>query len=149
MKKEIVNGYLARLKEIPCRYFEQSVKDSDSTAGLKFKCQFGNSCHYAHTHPITKEPYIFSKEELLRSRPRLARRRIDRTAQFLDEMAIMEMLFSDMAVAYNSGDEWVDEDEDEEDGFGFGDQHMGFEAGFVGLGSSDFDDDFAYDWAWE
>jgi E3 ubiquitin-protein ligase makorin len=143
MKKEIVDGYLARLKTIPCRYFSQSAKDSSPE--YKFKCQFGNGCHYAHTHPITKQPYIFSKEELLRSRPRQPRRR-DRISrlQFMDEMAIMEMLFGDLAV----GGEWVDEDD-------FGDQHLIFERDLSGVGVSDFDldldfeDSFGYDWAWE
>jgi hypothetical protein len=41
MKTGIVDGYLGRLKTIPCRYFEQSIKDSSPE--YKFKCQFGNS----------------------------------------------------------------------------------------------------------
>ena len=102
-------------------------------------------------HPVTKQPYIFSKEELLRSRPKQPRRR-DRISRlhFMDEIAIMEMLFSDLAV----GEEWVDEDDlDAEDDFG--DQHLIFESDLVGLGGSDlnldldFDDDFGYDWAWD
>jgi E3 ubiquitin-protein ligase makorin len=146
MKKEIVDGYLARLNTIPCRYFEQSIKDSDSSTGeYKFKCQFGNGCHYAHTHPTSKEPYVFSEEELLQSRRRRPRRRIDRAAQFLDEMAIMEMLFSDLAVGYQSNDEWVDEEDEDDD---FGDHHLVFETEFMGLESGDFEDEFGYDFAW-
>jgi E3 ubiquitin-protein ligase makorin len=146
MKQEIVSGYLARLKTIPCRYFEQSIQDSVD----KFKCQFGNSCHYAHIHPVTKQPYVFSKEELLRSRPKQPRRGRVSRSQFMDEMAIMEMLFSDLAVR----EEWVDEDDlDGEDDFG--DQRLIFERDLSGLEGSafdfdlDFDDDFGYDWPWE
>jgi hypothetical protein len=96
---------------------------------------------------------VFSKEELLRSRPKQPRRR-DRISRlhFMDEIAIMEMLFSDLAV----GEEWVDEDDlDAEDDFG--DQHLIFERDLSGPESSafdfdldlEFDDDFGYDWAWE
>jgi hypothetical protein len=68
----------------------------------------------------------------------------------MDEMAIMEMLFSDLAVR----EEWVDEDDlDGEDDFG--DQRLIFERDLSGLEGSafdfdlDFDDDFGYDWPWE
>jgi hypothetical protein len=65
----------------------------------------------------------------------------------MEEIAIMQMLFNDLAV----GEEWVDDDDlDAEDDFG--DQHLIFERDLVGLGGSDLDlddDDFGYDWAWE
>jgi hypothetical protein len=103
---------------------------------------------------MTKQPYVFSQDELRRNRPKQPRRR-DRISrlQFMDEMAIMEMLFSDLAV----GEEWVDEhDLDAEDDFG--DAGLAFERDYLsGLSSGefdvdldlDFDDDFGYDWAWE
>lgn len=63
-KQEIINHYLARLKTIPCRYFEDSVKQQHKSAAFKPICKFGNDCHYAHTHPIARQPYIFSSAEL-------------------------------------------------------------------------------------
>ncbi|KUJ15113.1 uncharacterized protein LY89DRAFT_736168 [Mollisia scopiformis] len=120
-KKEISDGYLRRLKTIPCRYFEQSAMDT--APDYKFKCQFRNHCHYSHIHPVTKEPYTFPPGEL---QPRRRHRR----GRLLDEMAIMEMLFSDLAVY----DEWVDVEE--------GDDVVEF----MGLGEVD---DFGYDYAWE
>jgi hypothetical protein len=59
-------------------------------------------------------------------------------------MAIMEMLFSDLATGYDSDDEWLDTAEEDDD---FGD-HLVFEAEFLGLSSTDFDD-FGYDYGWE
>ena len=63
-KQEIINDYLARLKTIPCRYFEDSVRQQHESSAFKPVCRFGNDCHYAHTHPITRQPYIFSSAEL-------------------------------------------------------------------------------------
>jgi E3 ubiquitin-protein ligase makorin len=128
MKKEIVDRYPGCLKTIPCKHFEQSIKDS-TPPDYKFKCQFGNHCHYSHTHLITKDPYIFSEEELQR------RRKPQRRAQLLEEVAIMEMLFNDLTVGYLIEDENEDED------------HLDFEAEFFGL-YDDFDD-FGYDYGWD
>lgn len=139
MKNEIVNGYLGRLKTIPCQYFEKSIKDT--SPNYKPKCQFGNHCHYLHIHPDTGEPYKFSEEEL-RTRRRPGRRR----AQLLDEMMIMEMLFNDI-VAYQNEDEWVDEDDDENGDDDF-EEHLVFESEFLGLGEDDFDD-FGWDYGWD
>ncbi|CZR57860.1 uncharacterized protein PAC_07749 [Phialocephala subalpina] len=136
MKKEIVDGYLGRMKNIPCRYFEQSAKDS--APDYKFKCQFGNNCHYSHTHPDTKEPYVFSQQEL---KPERTSRRADR-ARLLADMAMMEMLFSD-DFSYG-GEDWLDEVQDDDD---FGDQLV-FEAEFTGLSYNDIED-FGYDYGWE
>jgi E3 ubiquitin-protein ligase makorin len=135
MKMEIVDRYLTRLKTIPCKHFQRSIQES-SPPEFKLKCPFGNHCHYSHSHPVTKDPYIFSEGELQR------RRKPRRRSQILDEMAIMEMLFSDLAVGYMS----TEEDEDEVDLDDFED-HFGFEAEFFGL-SSDFDD-FGYDYGWD
>lgn len=63
-KQEIINDYLARLKTIPCRYFEESVKQQRQSSTFRLVCRFGNDCHYAHNHPITRQPYIFSSAEL-------------------------------------------------------------------------------------
>ncbi|PGG95259.1 hypothetical protein AJ79_10159 [Helicocarpus griseus UAMH5409] len=76
-KAKIIDKYLARLKAIPCRYFEESIQrwqalplvEDPSTGCLlppKFsgECLFGNECHFAHIHPLTKEPYIFTKKEI-------------------------------------------------------------------------------------
>jgi E3 ubiquitin-protein ligase makorin len=132
---EIVDRYLTRLKTIPCKHFQRSIQES-SPPEFKPKCPFGNHCHYSHSHPVTKDPYIFSEGELQR------RRKPRRRSQMLDEMAIMEILFSDLAVGYMS----TEEDEDEVDLDDFED-HFGFEAEFFGL-SSDFDD-FGYDYGWD
>jgi len=147
MKKGIVDGYLGRLKTIPCRYFEQSIKDS--SPDYKFKCQFGNNCHYLHTHPTTKEPYTFSEEEL-RPRRRLPKRA---RAQFLQEMAILEMLFSDSAAEQGSDVGWLDEDNDDEDDDedDFGDELL-FEREFLMLSDLDFDGlgmHYDYDYGWD
>lgn len=81
VKEQIIQGYLAKLKKIPCRYFEDEVKrwrekvaraearnggSASSTRPPKFvpKCSFANKCHYAHLDPITKEPYVFSASEI-------------------------------------------------------------------------------------
>jgi E3 ubiquitin-protein ligase makorin len=138
MKKDIVDRYLGRLKTISCKHFEQSIKDS-TPPNYKFKCQFGNHCHYLHTHPITKDPYIFSEEELER------RRKPRRRAQLLDEIAVMEMLFGGLTAGYISVDE--DAEEEELDNF---EGHPVFEADFFGL-CDDFDDfdDFGYDYGWD
>lgn len=131
-----MEGYLERMKNIPCRYFEQSAKDS--APDYKFKCQFGNNCHYLHIHPDTKEPYIFSQEEM---KPKGGQGRRAGRAQLLADIA-MEMLFSDEFT--HGGDDWLDEDGDEDD---FGDELV-FEADFMGLSNNDFED-FGYDYSWE
>ncbi|PGH11023.1 hypothetical protein AJ80_07299 [Polytolypa hystricis UAMH7299] len=82
-KETIVNSYLARLRRIPCRYFEDSLKSwreardannsSTGSASSNYRsyqsrprpeCRFGNSCHYSHMNPVTDEPYVFSQSEL-------------------------------------------------------------------------------------
>ncbi|KLJ09358.1 hypothetical protein EMPG_15221 [Blastomyces silverae] len=78
-KAKIIDRYLARLKEIPCRYFEESIQrwrdlpiieNPDLEVGgllhpsFSGECLFGNECHFAHIHPITKVPYIFTKKEI-------------------------------------------------------------------------------------
>ncbi len=149
MKKEIVDGYLGRLKTIPCRYFKES--GDDTAPDYKFKCPFGNSCHYSHTHPITKEPYTFSKEELKPQR-RIRRRG---GGQFLGDMAMMEILFGDLAVGYHSGDDWADTAEEEDDDFGV-DQFVFQAADFLGNPGQEFDlsgisddDDVGYGLEWD
>ncbi|EEH20172.2 hypothetical protein PABG_02431 [Paracoccidioides brasiliensis Pb03] len=78
-KAKIIDKYLARLKGIPCRYFELSIQrwrelpaienldpNASDNRQAKFsgECLFGNECHFAHIHPITKAPYVFSKKEI-------------------------------------------------------------------------------------
>ncbi|EEH40004.2 hypothetical protein PAAG_02193 [Paracoccidioides lutzii Pb01] len=78
-KAKIIDKYLARLKGIPCRYFELSIQrwralpaienlDPNASGNRQAKfsgeCLFGNECHFAHIHPITKTPYVFSKKEI-------------------------------------------------------------------------------------
>jgi E3 ubiquitin-protein ligase makorin len=92
-KEEIVDNYLARLKKIPCRYFEESIKSQREradqvkwpslTPSLQPNCRFGNDCHYAHIHPITLEPYVFSATELNSISLRL---HIDKLILDLDEL---------------------------------------------------------------
>ncbi|KAK2739658.1 hypothetical protein FQN57_006491 [Myotisia sp. PD_48] len=71
MKEQIIDEYLAHLRRIPCRYFEEGVKRwrgvrvRNPWAQFRPICYFGNDCHYAHIHPTTKEQYIFSDAELL------------------------------------------------------------------------------------
>lgn len=55
-------GYLTKLKSVKCKYFEDSIKKS--APRFKPECKFGNACHYRHEHPDTKEPYVFTKEQL-------------------------------------------------------------------------------------
>ncbi|EQL34362.1 hypothetical protein BDFG_03720 [Blastomyces dermatitidis ATCC 26199] len=78
-KAKIIDRYLARLKVIPCRYFAESIQrwrdlpiieNPDTEVGgllhpeFSGECLFGNECHFAHIHPITKVPYIFTKKEI-------------------------------------------------------------------------------------
>jgi E3 ubiquitin-protein ligase makorin len=139
-KKAIVDRYLSRLKSIPCRYFERSVECS--MPNFRPKCKFGNGCHYAHTHPITKEPYIFSDVQINRSR---RRRSLPRPhTPDAEEIAMMESLFNALGNGYDSDvDDWgCDDDEDLfdfETGFG-----LSFSAGHGADDIDDFDQDFAY-----
>jgi hypothetical protein len=81
-KEKIVGDYLAKLKKIPCRYFETGVKRwrEASVAGeaAKFRpvCFFGNECHYAHKDPVSGGEYEFSEVEIVRMARRRGRRRI-------------------------------------------------------------------------
>ena len=89
----------------------------------RLNCGFGNNCHYAHINPDTKEPYIFSQEELNTMKAGHARKkRRDR-----DRMAQQEMAFIVSGLAPLSlEDVYSDIDEDEYFGIGpaddFGDQ---------------------------
>ncbi len=88
----------------------------------------------------------FSEEELRPRRrpPKRAR------AQFLEEMAILEMLFSDFAAEHGSDVGWLDEEE-EEDEDDFGDELL-FEREFLGLSGLDFDGSemhYDYDYGWD
>jgi hypothetical protein len=115
-KEEILKGYLANLKKIPCRYFEMSISrerlyniqraericaqrrrrpgfrndvplDTRIFTNIHPKCRFGNECHYAHIDPITKEPFIFSSGQL--QQMRLDRARLpDRSADRFAEEAL-------------------------------------------------------------
>ncbi|KAF4624335.1 hypothetical protein G7Y89_g13833 [Cudoniella acicularis] len=107
-KKEIVDGYLSKLKTIRCRYFEESIEKS--APEFKPKCQFGNTCHYLHIHPITKEQYTFSQEELNQFRRRRPKQRSTRSrTSTIEQMLIMDMLFNEMALEYESADDWDDD----------------------------------------
>ncbi|WEW54907.1 zinc finger, C3HC4 type (RING finger) domain containing protein [Emydomyces testavorans] len=80
VKEEIIQGYLSKLKKIPCRYFEEEVKrwreavaafdagevESCLVSPLRFRprCFFANQCHYAHIDPATNKPYTFSPQEI-------------------------------------------------------------------------------------
>ncbi|KKZ62826.1 hypothetical protein EMCG_02821 [[Emmonsia] crescens] len=79
VKAKIIDRYLARLKVIPCRYFEESIQrwrelpiieNPDPVVGgllhpaFSGECLFGNECHFAHIHPVTKAPYIFTRKEI-------------------------------------------------------------------------------------
>lgn len=90
-KQEIINGYLARLKTIPCQYFEASVKCRQESYAFKPVCRFGNDCHYAHIHPVNRQPYIFSSAELDEMK---SKRRVKRRAQRLlaEQFMVEEML---------------------------------------------------------
>jgi E3 ubiquitin-protein ligase makorin len=88
-KKEITAGYLEKLKIVPCRYFEESAKET--APDYKFQCPFTNHCHYSHIHPLTKEPYTFTHNEIKNRRERGRRR-----GQSL-ELVLMEQMFEDMA----------------------------------------------------
>ncbi|EEP82334.1 predicted protein [Uncinocarpus reesii 1704] len=95
VKDEIIQGYLEKLKKIPCRYFEEESKrlrvavaafeagdtDVQSLTKLKFRprCGFANQCHYAHIDPVTNKPYIFSQLEI----KRMKRKRLEERAQQL------------------------------------------------------------------
>lgn len=72
MKEKIIATYLEKLKKIPCRYFEEGIRrwrtrTASSSSAVPFRpmCFFGNRCHYAHTQPISGEPYVFSDQELV------------------------------------------------------------------------------------
>jgi hypothetical protein len=81
-KEEIVGDYLAKLKKIPCRYFEEGVKRwreasvGGEPAKLRPVCFFGNDCHYAHNDPVSGGEYVFSDVEIARMARRRGRRRV-------------------------------------------------------------------------
>jgi len=111
-KQEIINGYLDRLKRIPCQYFEESVKQQDGSSSFKPICKFGNDCHYAHMHPVTGLPHIFSSIELdtikmkrRRRAPRSAERAALTAQWMMIRLAALDLDLSD-------GD-----DDDDEDGW--------------------------------
>ncbi|KAG0653103.1 RING-type E3 ubiquitin transferase makorin-1 [Hyphodiscus hymeniophilus] len=123
-KREIVDRYLRRLGNIPCRYFEKSVKNvAEAMHNFRPKCKFGNDCHYAHKHPVTKEPYIFSEAELKIRRRKPRERGLEYSAE---DMAIMEEIFNAFGVdGYESDELGCDDDdltffEEGSVGFGFG-----------------------------
>jgi E3 ubiquitin-protein ligase makorin len=92
-KKEIVERYLARLKTLPCRYFEESIKNS--APGFMPKCKFGNRCHYLHSHPVTKQPYVFSAKELERPRKFNGNRR-----GVLDQIAMIGIILDELSLDF-------------------------------------------------
>ncbi|KAI1929924.1 hypothetical protein LOZ49_000127 [Ophidiomyces ophidiicola] len=105
-KDKIVQRYLAKMKKIPCRYFELEVlrwskelsRSSLPVCRVKFqpRCYFANMCHYAHISPITYMPYTFSKREIKRMNlQRLARAR--KNDQVLFPLGPFDVLFSNFA----------------------------------------------------
>lgn len=83
-KDKIIQNYLRRKKQIPCKYFEDCVsrwRDYNAQRNAQVmlnhspprqdtpfrpRCRFANDCHYAHLHPETRQPYVFSAEDLRR-----------------------------------------------------------------------------------
>jgi E3 ubiquitin-protein ligase makorin len=140
-KKAIVDRYLSRLQNIPCRYFEQSVEDT--MPDFRPKCKFGNSCHYAHRHPLSKEPYIFSEEEINRSR----RRRRPRQPRYdpAVELAVMESLIA--GLSFYDSDDLLDDM-----GCEFDDDLALFESGDLGFSFGaevDFEEDEFEGYFWD
>lgn len=84
-KKTITEGYLGRLKTIPCRYFEESARET--APEYKFKCPFTNHCHYLHIHPVTNEPYTFTQSEISNRRER-GRRRL----RIAEQLAMVQLI---------------------------------------------------------
>ncbi|KAL7276600.1 hypothetical protein RUND412_000403 [Rhizina undulata] len=68
-KEAIVRQYLRILKNIPCRYFRNSIENPEPRRrrNLIPFCPFFNNCHYAHNHP-SNTPYIFTENEQSRHR---------------------------------------------------------------------------------
>jgi E3 ubiquitin-protein ligase makorin len=112
-KQDIINNYLARLKTIPCRYFENSVKDQNEPSAFKPVCRFGNDCHYAHSHPITRQPYVFSSAELdaVKDKRLLNRRRARN--RLAEQILTAEMMLWGLAAL-----ELEMTSDEEEDGYG-------------------------------
>jgi E3 ubiquitin-protein ligase makorin len=116
-KQEMINDYLNCLKRIPCRYFEESVKQGDSSTFNPI-CRFGNDCHYAHLHPLTGQPHIFSSTELdtIKKKRTLDRRRARQSAE--RAMAAQYMMLRMAALDLGtSDDDEVPDDDDEDDGW--------------------------------
>ncbi|KAI5289012.1 hypothetical protein KEM52_000944 [Ascosphaera acerosa] len=92
-KQELVNKYLQQRKAIPCRNFQKSVsgwqreqarrargteqsKRPSKTVPFRGRCQYGNDCLFAHIHPQTGEPYIFTEKDIEKSNQRDAAKRL-------------------------------------------------------------------------
>lgn len=111
---------------------------------LRPKCKFGNGCHYAHKDPITKEPYIFSDEEMHRARRRPRQPRPLYTPG-VDEIAMMESIFNAFGGGYDSDvDDWGCEDEEDLAFFESGSIGFSFSGGRGIDDFDDFDQDFDY-----
>ncbi|KAI5291404.1 hypothetical protein KEM54_004939 [Ascosphaera aggregata] len=66
---------------------------------FKPRCKFGNDCHYAHTHPMTGEPHIFTQSELEHMQSRFRQRRSYFISDRLlnDSLAIWDMFHDEGA----------------------------------------------------
>ncbi|KAM5448005.1 putative RING-type E3 ubiquitin transferase [Microsporum audouinii] len=97
LKDSIIAEYTRSMKRIPCRYFEAAVKNWETKAKRATErgkeeppfrpvCFFENKCHYAHTHPRTKRPYIFEKQHIAEMhRKRLKRKGASRRWGGMDD----------------------------------------------------------------
>jgi E3 ubiquitin-protein ligase makorin len=117
-KQEMINDYLNCLKRIPCRYFEESVKQGDSST-FNPMCRFGNDCHYAHLHPLTGQPHIFSSTELdtIKKKRTLDRRRARQSAERAMAAQYMMLRMAALDLGTSDDDEEVPDDDDEDDGW--------------------------------
>jgi hypothetical protein len=72
------------------------VKHQHESSAFKPICRFGNDCHYAHIHPITCQPYIFSSNELdaIKEKQILGRRRARR--RLTERILTVEMMIWDL-----------------------------------------------------
>jgi hypothetical protein len=113
-KQAIINDYLDRLKRIPCRYFEESVKQQLDSSTFRPSCRFGNDCHYAHMHPITGQPHVFSSAELdtIKNKQNLNRRRArQRSAERFLAAQMIILGLADLNLRMSSFDEEEEDDD--------------------------------------
>ena len=121
-KEDIISGYLARLKKIPCRYFEKSIADwhKATVAGehnrpLLPVCFFTNKCHYAHKNPRTGAPFVYTEYQIRQVDDIRRIRRAVREGTLRVRRIGRENNFIIRGEFYDSSDDDYTDDDDDDD----------------------------------